>query len=107
MEATPYDLLDQHRSGELPGELWEEVLRWMEIKGRELLTLARAERDIIGTHCPFCAYVLPAGELINTLLYHIAGEHSHEKVSSLVLGGERLELGTHNDSYPLLPAEEE
>src|ERR1051326_6955853 len=79
VEATPYDLLDRCGREELPDDQWVEVLRWTEDKGRELLALARDEPQVIGTHCPFCSYVLPVGELINTLLDHIAAEHPQEK----------------------------
>lgn len=105
VEVTPYDLLDRHGRKGIPVEAWEEILRWTEEKARELLALAANAPEIIGTHCPFCAYMLPTGELLNTLLAHITGEHPQEKLKAFVFG-ERMEIVTQNDTYPLLAAEQ-
>lgn len=106
VEAAPYDLLDKYERKGFPAEDWEEVLRWTEAKARELLVLAETAPEVIGTHCPFCSFVLPSGALINTLLAHITEKHPHEKPTALVIGN-GVEVVTRNDTYPLLPAEKE
>ena len=110
IEATPYDLLDPDRSmnryGELPDEVRDELLHWVEAKAHWLLALAQAAPPVVGAHCPFCAYVLPSGASLNALLAHIAENHPQEQMHSVVMG-QQIELVTQNDAYPLLSAEEE
>lgn len=104
IEVTPYDLLDARERDGLSAVQWEQLLSWTEEKTRDLLALARSAPQLVGTHCPFCAFVLPTGALLNTLVTHIAQAHPQEKPTGLVIG-KQSELITRNDKYPLLPAE--
>jgi hypothetical protein len=104
VEATPYDLLER-KEQHMTMEEWETILDWLETKAHALLALAHHAPKVLGTQCPFCSYVLPYGELINTLLAHIASTHPHEKPSGLRIGGQ-VQLSTQNDTYPLPNAEQ-
>lgn len=106
IETTPYELGESKKRGE---ELTEAELRscldWVQIKALELVATALTLPEIKGLHCPFCAYILPVGELINDLLEHIRTAHPKSVVTGIVLGPSQLI--TRDDSYPLVEAMED
>src|SRR5262245_35972823 len=75
VEAAPYALLDTRRHRSLSEQDWQEILVWLREKALGLVRLARLEPQVVGVGCPFCSFVLPAGELLNDLLSHVATDH--------------------------------
>jgi hypothetical protein len=65
---------------------WQEVLAWLREKAMGLVRLARLGPQVVGTRCPFCPFVLPAGELLNDLLTHIGANHADVSLRGVVLG---------------------
>jgi hypothetical protein len=104
VEAAPYALLDQRRRTPLSEQEWQEVLAWLREKAMGLVRLARLEPQVVGTRCPFCSFVLPAGELLNDLLAHIATNHPDVSLRGVVLG-EAVVLQTDRGDFTLQPVE--
>jgi hypothetical protein len=86
VEAAPYALLDQRRHKPLTGQDWQEIMAWLREKATGLVRLARQGPQVVGTRCPFCSFVLPAGELLNGLLTHIGEDHRDVSLRGVVLG---------------------
>jgi hypothetical protein len=90
VEGYPYELLPASRHGEpwdrIPEGTWRGVMDWLRQKGWELVRLARMHETWLGSGCPFCDFMLPAGEMVNGLVGHIADEHG--PVASVTLGEE-------------------
>ena len=59
---------------------------------------------VVGVCCPFCAFVLPAGELLNGLIEHVAAAHPEVRLQGLTLGDTPL-LSTDRGEFPLRLAE--
>jgi hypothetical protein len=104
VEAAPYALLDHRRRKPLTEQEWQEVLAWLREKAMGLVRLARLEPQVVGTRCPFCSFVLPAGELLNDLLTHIAANHADVSLRGVVLG-EAIVLQTDRGEFILQPVE--
>jgi hypothetical protein len=104
VEAAPYALLDQRRRRSLSEQEWQGILAWLREKAMGLVRLARLEPQVVGTRCPFCSFVLPAGELLNDLLTHIAANHSDVSLRGVVLG-EAVVLQTDRGDFTLQPVE--
>lgn len=111
VEASPYGLVDHvrealkdrpYRERVLSPEDWTQILDWLEEKARALVRLADLAPDVVGTACPFCAHVLPAGRLLNELIAHVSAEHG--RVTALSLG-ETVTITTATGVYPLRPVE--
>lgn len=78
IEASPYEL------GEIISEeMWENCLKWVEKKTLEIIRLADLQPENRGIKCPLCDYVLPHGQMFNTLITHLT---THGQVSNIVLG---------------------
>jgi hypothetical protein len=103
VEAEPYAMLDARRGAGLTEPEWEQCLNWCEAKARALIALADEMLDVVGTHCPFCDFILSEGQLINGLIDHIQERHPGHKIESLTAGA-GLTITTREDSFPLLPA---
>jgi hypothetical protein len=58
----------------------------------------------VGTCCPFCDFILPAGELLNGLLEHMAAAHPEVGLRGLTLADTPV-LSTDQGDFPLWPAE--
>jgi hypothetical protein len=86
VEATPFALLGRKPRRPLAEQEWEEVLAWLREKALGLVRLAQLEPRLVGTRCPFCPFVLPAGQLLNGLVEHIAGAHPEVRLQEIVLG---------------------
>jgi hypothetical protein len=104
VEATPYALLEGRRRQPLPEQSWREVLAWLRGKALGLVRLARLEPRVVGVCCPFCAFVLPAGELLNGLVEHVAAAHPDVRLRGLTLGDVPV-LTTDRGEFPIRPAE--
>jgi hypothetical protein len=104
VEAAPYALLERRRRVPLPEQCWQELLAWLREKALGLVRLARLEPRVVGVCCPFCPFVLPAGELLNGLVEHVAAAHSEVRLQGLVLGDTPL-LTTDRGDFPILAAE--
>jgi hypothetical protein len=87
VEGYPYELLpsrDREQWDRIPEETWRGVTQWLREKGWELVRLARIHETRLGCGCPFCTFVLPAGQLANALVEHVADQHGD--VASVTLG---------------------
>jgi hypothetical protein len=104
VEAAPYALLERKPRRPLAEQEWEEILAWLRAKAMELVRLARLEPQVVGACCPFCPFVLPAGELLNGLLEHVAAAHSEVGLRAVTLGDPPM-LGTDRGDFPIRPAE--
>jgi hypothetical protein len=104
VEATPYALLEGRRQEPLPEESWQEILAWLREKALGLIRLARLEPQVVGVGCPFCSFVLPAGELLNDLLTHIGANHADVSLRGVVLG-EAVVLQTDRGEFTLQAVE--
>src|SRR5262249_22817107 len=105
VESAPYALLEGRRQEPLPEETWRELLARLREKALGLVRLARPEPRVVGACCPFCSFVLPAGELFNGLLEHLAAAHPGVGLRGLTLGDPPV-LGTDRGDFPLRPAEQ-
>jgi hypothetical protein len=54
--------------------------------------------------CPFCDFILPAGELLNGLLEHVAAAHPDLRLQGVTLGDIPI-LTTDLGDFPIRPAE--
>jgi hypothetical protein len=99
VEAAPYALLERRRREPLPEQSWQELLAWLRGKALGLVRLARLEPRVVGACCPFCPFVLPAGELLNRLLDHVAATHPDLRLQGLTLGDTPL-LTTDRGDFP-------
>jgi hypothetical protein len=104
VEAAPYALLERRPRRPLTEQAWAEILAWLREKALALIRLAAPQPREVGTYCPFCAFVLPAGELINCLLEHVAAAHPAVRLRGVVLGSTPV-LQTDQGDYPLRLAE--
>src|SRR5262245_32310263 len=104
VEATPYALLERKPRRPLTEQDWQEILAWLREKALGLIRLARLEPRVVGACCPFCSFVLPAGELLNGLLEHVAAAHPEVGLRGLTLGDPPV-LGTDRGDFPIRPAE--
>jgi hypothetical protein len=104
VEAAPYALLDHRRRKPLAEQEWEEILAWLREKAMGLVRLARLAPQVVGVRCPFCSFVLLAGELLNGLLEHVAVAHPEVGLRGLTLGDPPV-LGTDRGDFPIRPAE--
>src|SRR5581483_3521744 len=66
IEAVPYNL-ERHYKKVSPKQL-QSCLDWVEVQAKNLLRLAHIQETVLGICCPFCDYVLPNDELLNTLI---------------------------------------
>jgi hypothetical protein len=105
VEAAPYALLDHRRRRSLSEQEWQDILAWLQEKAMGLVRLARLEPQVVGTRCPFCSFVLPAGELLNDLLAHIATNHPDVSLRGVVLG-EAVILQTDRGEFTLQAVEQ-
>jgi hypothetical protein len=105
VEAVPYALSDHRRRREpLPEQAWQELLAWLREKAMGLIRLARLEPRVIGTHCPFCDFILPTSALLNGLLEHIATSHPDVQLRGLTLSEAPI-LATDRGEFILRSAE--
>ena len=104
VEAAPYALLDHRRRRSLSEQEWQDILAWLREKAMGLVRLARLEPQVVGTRCPFCSFVLPAGELLNDLLTHIGTDHPDVSLRGVVLG-EAVVLQTDRGEFTLQAVE--
>ncbi|HKB36504.1 MAG TPA: hypothetical protein VKD72_08630 [Gemmataceae bacterium] len=86
VEACPYALLERRPRRPLAEGDWQAVLAWLREKALALVRLAQLEPRAVGTRCPFCDFILPAGQLLNGLVEHIAGAHPEVRLQEIVLG---------------------
>jgi hypothetical protein len=98
VEAAPYDLLERQPRQPLAERSWKEILAWLREKALDLVRLARLEPRVVGTCCPFCAFVLPAGELLNDLIDHITAQHASVSVREFSLATVRSSRRTRETS---------
>src|SRR5262245_22229070 len=85
VEASPYALLERRRRVPLSGQSSRELLAWLRNKALGLVRLARLEPRTVGACCPFCDFILPAGQLLNGLLEHIAAAHPGVRLRGVTL----------------------
>lgn len=104
VEAAPYSLLERRRREPLPEQAWRELLDWLREKALGLVRLARLEPRVVGACCPFCPFILPAGELLNGLLDHVAAAHPDLRLQGVTLGDTPL-LATDRGDFPIRSAE--
>jgi hypothetical protein len=104
VEAAPFALLERKPRRPLAEQEWEEVLAWLREKALGLVRLARLAPRVVGTRCPFCPFVLPAGQLLNGLVEHIAGAHPAVRLQEIILGNPPV-LRTDQGEFPLEPVE--
>jgi hypothetical protein len=104
VEAAPYALLKCRPRRALDEEVWVEVLAWLRDKALALIRLAALQPRDAGTCRPFCEFILPAGELLNGLLEHVAAAHPAVQPRGVVLGGTPV-LQTDQGDHPLRTAE--
>jgi hypothetical protein len=104
VEAAPYALLKCRPRRALGEEVWAEILLWLREKALTLIRLAALQPREVGTCCPFCEFVLPAGELLNGLLEHIAAAHRAVQLRGVLLGGIPVLQTDQGDRF-LRPAE--
>jgi hypothetical protein len=86
VEGYPYELLGSNwdrKRWDLPEETWLGVMGWLKEKAWELVRLARMHETYLGCGCPFCEFMLPAGELVNGLVEHVADRHGEVKAVAL------------------------
>lgn len=105
IEADPHDLLDRHPRRPLTDAEWADILGWLRRHALALVRLAALAPREVGTRCPLCPFVLPAGELLNDLLDHIAGQHPAVNVQGIDLSHTPV-LRTDRGNLPLSPAEQ-
>lgn len=105
VEADPYDLLDRRPRRPLTEADWDDVLGWLHRQALALVRLAALSPRLVGTRCPLCPFVLPAGELLNGLLDHVAGQHPAVRLRGIGTG-DAPALRTDRGDLPLLPVEE-
>lgn len=105
VEADPYDLLDRRPRRPLSDAEWVDVLGWLHRQALALVRLAALAPRVVGTRCPLCPFVLPAGELLNGLLDHIAGQHPAVRLRGIGTG-DAPALRTDLGDLPLRPVEE-
>jgi hypothetical protein len=104
VEAAPYALLKSRPRRPLGEEAWAEILAWLREKALALVRLAALLPREVGTSCPFCEFVRPAGELLNGLLEHVAAAHPAVHLRGVILGGTPV-LQTDQGDHPLRTAE--
>jgi hypothetical protein len=104
VEATPYALLDHRRRRSLSEQEWQEILAWLQEKAMGLVRLDHLEPRVVGVHCPFCDFILPAGELLNGLIEHIAVAHPEVRLRGVTLADPPV-LSTDRGEFPLRSAE--
>jgi hypothetical protein len=104
VEAAPYALLKCRPRRPLGEEAWAEILVWLREKALALVRLANLQPREVGTCCPFCEFILPAEELLNGLLEHVAAAHPTVQLRGVVLGGIPV-LQTEHGHHPLRTAE--
>ena len=104
VEAAPYALIERRRREPLPEMAWQEILAWVREKALGMVRLARLEPRVVGTCCPFCSFVLPAGELLNGLLEHVTAAHPDLRLQGVTLGDTPL-LTTDRGDFLIRPAE--
>jgi hypothetical protein len=83
----------------------EALFAWLEAKARNLIRLANLSPAVVGTRCPFCAWVLPRGQLLNDLVDHVCAAHPGQQVRSVNLG-EPTTITTDTGVYTLEDAED-
>jgi hypothetical protein len=103
VEAAPYALLERRREP-LPEQSWRELLDWLREKALGLVRLSQLEPRVLGTRCPFCDFILPAGQPLNGLLEHVAAAHPEVRVQAVTLADPPV-LSTDRGDYPLRHAE--
>ncbi len=101
VEAAPYALLEQRRRQPLTEQEWESLVTWLREKA---MGLVRLEPQVVGVRCPFCQFVLPAGEMLNDLLSHVEAAHPDVRLQGVVLG-EAAVLQTDKGDFSLQPVE--
>jgi hypothetical protein len=104
VEVAPYALFERRRREPLPEPAWQEVLAWVREKALGLVRLARLEPRVVGACCPFCSFVLPAGELLNGLVEHVTAAHPDLRLQGVTLGDTPI-LATDQGDFPIRPAE--
>lgn len=111
IEATPYTLRD-HKSPKdqwsgkwtaITDEEWDSLMKWVGEKANMLIRLAELHPTVVGTRCPFCDFVLPAGEILNILVDHVFQTHRIH-IKSVTLGDPTV-LETEKGVFPLRPVE--
>lgn len=71
IEASPYNLDCERPKHNKPGTgEMVQCLDWIEKKTLELVRLSDLHPEIVGLKCPFCEFVLPSGELLNSMIGH-------------------------------------
>ncbi len=105
VEADPHDLLDRRPRRPLSDAEWADVLGWLRRQALAIVRLAALSPRVVGIRCPLCPFVLPAGELLNGLLDHIAGSHPAVNVRGIDLSHTPV-LRTDRGNLPLSPAEQ-
>jgi len=112
LDCTPYQMLEHIKKERKPrwnapiltDDEWNEIVGWLERKVLELLRLADLHPEIGGTKCPFCDYVLPPDELLNTIIEHIDNMHREVEVTGVCLGREAC-INTKAGDYVLRAVE--
>ena len=104
VEADPYDLLDRRPRRPLTETDWADILGWLRRQALALVRLAALSPRVAGTRCPLCPFVLPAGEPLNGLLDHIAGQHPAVRLRGIGTG-DAPALRTDRGDLPLRPVE--
>jgi hypothetical protein len=104
VEAAPYALLERRPRWPLGEQTWAEILAWLHEKALALVRLARLQPREAGTCCPFCDFVLPAGELLNGLVEHVAAAHPEVRLQAVTLADTPV-LSTGRGNFPLWPVE--
>lgn len=104
VEADPHDLLDRRPRRPLSDAEWADILGWLRRQALALVRLAALAPRAAGTRCPLCPFVLPAGELLNGLLDHIAGQHPAVRLRGIGTG-DAPALRTDRGDLPLRPVE--
>jgi hypothetical protein len=89
VEAYPYELLPKGARGrdqwqQIPEETWQGCMVWLKEKAFQLVRFARMHETHLGAGCPFCDFLVPAGQMMNGLVSHVAQEHGG--VKSVTLG---------------------
>jgi hypothetical protein len=83
--VTPYKMLRHYQRTGLTDAQWQGCVAWSEAKARALYRLAAERPKVLGTRCPYCAFVLPTGHLLNTLIDHINNAHEGIKIEGVHL----------------------
>lgn len=102
--------LREGRWGDMKGNLFlseedkESLYAWLRGKTLELIRLADLAPTVIGTKCPFCEFVLPNGQLLNTMVEHVVEKHPEHPLLAVCLS-DPCTITCADGTYPLERAE--